>query len=110
MLFNSLPHDKIFDVTKLKAFADVQLNIVKMTIFLFDRAQNTGDKEKMLVNSIFSFSPSVSKALFFRVVKSRDCVVKSERDFIFLCALGPCLAIQVQDLLSSIAQSAVHRT
>ena len=30
----------------------------------------------MLVTSIFSFSNNVSKALCFRVVKSRDCVVK----------------------------------
>ena len=33
-LFYSLQNDKILDVTKLKAFADKKLNVIKMTIFL----------------------------------------------------------------------------
>ena len=36
------------------------------------------EKEKMLVTSIFSFFPTMfSKTLCFKVVKSRDCVVKN---------------------------------
>ena len=38
---NPLPNDKYFDATKLKAFADDKLNVAKMMIFLFDRAENT---------------------------------------------------------------------
>ena len=34
---NSLPNDKIVDVTKLKAFADDKLNVAKMMISLSDR-------------------------------------------------------------------------
>ena len=39
--FNSLPDDKILDVTKLKAFADDKLNVAKMESSLFDRVENT---------------------------------------------------------------------
>ena len=42
--FNSLPNDKILDVTKLKAFADDKLNIVKTMISLYNREENTVEK------------------------------------------------------------------
>ena len=38
---NPLPNDKVFGVTKLKAFADDNLNVAKMPISLFDSAENT---------------------------------------------------------------------
>ena len=61
---DSLPNDRILDVTKLKAFADNELNVAKMTISFW--------------LAVFSSFPTVfSKAFFFRVFKSRDCVVKS---------------------------------
>ena len=41
---NSLPNDKILDMTKLKAFADDNLNIAIMTISLLDRVENTVGK------------------------------------------------------------------
>ena len=41
---NSLPNNKILDMTKLKAFADDKLIIAEMTDFLFDRAENTVGK------------------------------------------------------------------
>ena len=44
MCFNPLPKDKFLDVTKSKAFADDILNVAKMTIFLFDREENTVGK------------------------------------------------------------------
>ena len=37
---NPLPHDKIFDPTKLKAFADSKLKVTKMIISVFDRVKN----------------------------------------------------------------------
>ena len=43
-IINSLPNNKFLDVTKLKAFADDKLNIVKMTIFLFYGVENTVGK------------------------------------------------------------------
>ena len=42
--FNHLPDDNIFNITKLKAFADDKLNIAKTTISHFDRVGNTVQK------------------------------------------------------------------
>ena len=39
-----LPNDKILNVTKLKAFAEDKLIIVKMMISLYNRVENTGGK------------------------------------------------------------------
>ena len=55
----SIPNDKILDVTKLKAFAEENLNVDRMTNSLFDRVENTVGKEKMLVTKIFFFFHSV---------------------------------------------------
>ena len=44
LIVNSLPNDKILDMTKLKAFADDNLNIAIMTISLLDRVENTVGK------------------------------------------------------------------
>ena len=41
---NQFPHDKILDQTKLKAFADNKLNVTKMIISVFDRAENIVEK------------------------------------------------------------------
>ena len=43
-MHNSIPKDKILDRTKLKAFADDNLNAAKMTFSLFDRVENTVGK------------------------------------------------------------------
>ena len=76
--FNPLPNNKFLDLTKLKSFADNKLKVAKITIFLFDRAENTGGKgENAGYQHFLLFPPVFSKAFFFRVVKSRDCVVKS---------------------------------
>ena len=53
---NSLPNDKILDVTNLKAFADDKLQVAKMTIFLFDRVDKSCRNE--------SNSPPPFPALF----------------------------------------------
>ena len=60
---NPFSNDNILDVTKLKAFADDKLNIAKLTISLCDTVENTGNWEKMLVTSIFSFSHSVFQSI-----------------------------------------------
>ena len=46
MKLNSLPNNKILDLTKLEAFAADKLNVAKMTISLFDRVENTGGKRE----------------------------------------------------------------
>ena len=37
---NSLPNDKILDMTKVKAFADNEINEVQVMISVFDRVEN----------------------------------------------------------------------
>ena len=54
--FNPFPRfNQFLDMTKYKAFADDKLKVAEMSIFLFDRAENTVGKGEMLVTSIFSF-------------------------------------------------------
>ena len=43
---NPLSSVKILDMTKLKAFADDKLNVANITISLFDREENTAEKEQ----------------------------------------------------------------
>ena len=77
-VFNSLPNEKILDVTKLKAFADNKLNVARMIISLLVRVQNTVGKGENAGLPAFSPLPTVfSTALFFRVVKSQDRVEES---------------------------------
>ena len=52
-MFTPLPNHKILDMTKLKAFADNKLNIAKMMISLFERAENAVGKKKLQVPSVF---------------------------------------------------------
>ena len=42
----SLPHNKISDWSKLKAFSDDKLGVVKMMISVFDPLENTMGKGK----------------------------------------------------------------
>ena len=77
-VLNPLPNDKISDATKLKAFGDDKLDIAKVKISLFDRVEKHCGKERKCWLPTFSPFPTVfSKAFFFRVVKSRDYVIKS---------------------------------
>ena len=76
-VFNPLPDDKILDVIKLKAFPDDNLNVAMMTIPPFDRVENSGKRRKCWLPAFSTFPTMFSKAFFFRVVKSQDCVVNS---------------------------------
>ena len=68
----------MLDLSKLKGFADNISKIIKMMISLFDRVENTAGKGENAGYQPFSpFLIVFSKAFLFRVVKSRDCVVKS---------------------------------
>ena len=66
-------------MTKLKVFANEKLNVAKMTIALCGRLENTVGKEENAGYQHFLFLPTMfSKAFFFTVVKSRDCVVNGK--------------------------------
>ena len=63
---------------KFKAFADDKLDFIKMTICLLDTKsrKHCGKRRKCWLSTLSPFPTVFSKAFFFRVVKSRDCVVK----------------------------------
>ena len=74
---NPLPNGKILDWPKFKAFADDKMNVTEMMISLSNRVENTVEKRRKCRLPSFSPFPTMfSKALFFRVVECRDCVVK----------------------------------
>ena len=60
----SLRKDNILDWSKLKAFADGKIKVLKMMIFVLYMVENIVEKEKMLATSIFSYSHNVFKELF----------------------------------------------
>ena len=61
---NSLPNNKIPDWSKLKAFADDNLNVVKMTISLFDRLEKTVGKGENAGYQHFLLFPVFFKAFY----------------------------------------------
>ena len=71
--FNSLPHGKILDLPKLKAFADDNFKVAQIMQFCFDRVENIVGKRE---NAFSPFPTMFSKGFFPRVVKSRHFVVK----------------------------------
>ena len=75
---SSLPKAKILDWPKLKKFEDDKINVAEMTISLSDRVENTVEKgENAGYRHLLYFPALFSEAFFFRIVKSRDCVIKS---------------------------------
>ena len=68
LLFLSFPHNKIFDLTKLKAFADNKLNVTKKIIFVCDKVEIIVGKGDIACTSNFSFSHNV-----FRRLLSQTC-------------------------------------
>ena len=58
-LFNSLPNDKILDLSKLKALADNKINVTEKLKIIFGTVENIVKKGE----SVFFFSHYVSKRL-----------------------------------------------
>ena len=78
IFINSLPNNKILDVTKLKVFEDDRINEAQMMITVFDRVENFVEKEENAGYQHFLlFTQCFQKDPFLGVVKSPDCVVKS---------------------------------
>ena len=50
MGLNSLPNDKILDLSKLKAFAEDKIDVVEMMISLLNRVENTVGKGEHVGN------------------------------------------------------------
>ena len=78
LILNPLLSNKILDYSKLKAFADDKINVAKMMISLSDRVENIARKgENAGYQHFLLFPQCFQKTFFFRVVKSRDFVIKS---------------------------------
>ena len=76
MKFNS--HDKYLDWSKFKEFADDNLSVAKMAKLVFNRVENIeGKGENAGYQHFLLFPQCFQKLSFFKVVKSRDCVVRS---------------------------------
>ena len=56
-LFNSVPNDKIFALTKLKAFADDISNVAKLMTSVCDRLRNIVGKGENAGDQYFLFFP-----------------------------------------------------
>ena len=61
----NLPNNRIFDLTKLKAFVDDVLNVTKMMFFPFDRVEITVGIRENAGYQNFLFFPIVFSNAFF---------------------------------------------
>ena len=77
-IVNSLPNDSFLDQSILKALADDKVNLAEKIEICFGKERKHIPKRRKCWSPVFTpFSTMFSKGLFFKVVKSRDCVVKS---------------------------------
>ena len=61
-------------MTKLKAFADIKLNVARMMIALFNRVENTGGKGENAVSQHFLLFPQCfPKPSFLSSLKVTNC-------------------------------------
>ena len=73
---NSLPDDRIWDGSKLTAFADDK-KVLKKMIFVCDRVQNiVGKRENAGYQHFLRFPQCFQKAFYSGVIQSGDCVVE----------------------------------
>ena len=69
-IINSLPNEKILDVTKSKAFADDKINEAQMVISVFNRVENNvGKRENAGYQHFLLFPQCFQKDPFLGVVK-----------------------------------------
>ena len=70
--FNSLPVDKILNWSKLKAFTDDKMKLVKMMIFVFDWIENNvGKGEYASFQHFLHFPQCFQKAYYSGSLKVR---------------------------------------
>ena len=77
-MFNSLPNKNCLDLCKLKAFVGDQLNLDEKLKFVSGRTENiVGKGKKCWLTAFSAFLTMFPKGFHARVIKSRDCVVKT---------------------------------
>ena len=72
----TLPNNIFLDWTKLKALVDDKINVTEKLKFVLGKVENIGKGENAGYQNFLHFPQCFQKALFVRVVKNRDCVVK----------------------------------
>ena len=79
MSFNSVPKDKISDLSQFNVFADDKIRVTRKLKFVVGRLENiVGKRENTERQHFFLFPQCFQKGHYAsRVVISRDCVVKS---------------------------------
>ena len=65
MYTNSLPNDKILDRSKLKTFTGDNIKVLKMMIFVFDKAENIVEKGENAGNQHFLLFPQCFQRAFY---------------------------------------------
>ena len=74
---NFLPNDKILDWTKLKAFFTRQNKFELEIVICFGKGRKLcGKRRKCWLPAFSPFPTMFSKGYLFKVIESRDCVVK----------------------------------
>ena len=77
-MFNFLPHGKILDWSKLRAFTDDKINVTEKLKFVLGRIENIVEKgQNAGYHHFLLFPKCFSRSFPFKVVKGLDCVVKS---------------------------------
>ena len=61
----TLPKDKILDESKLKVFADNKIKVAKIKTFVFDRVENTVEKEENVGYQQFLLFPRCFQRTFY---------------------------------------------
>ena len=69
---------ELSDLSKLKAFANDEVNVTEKFKFVLGSVENiVGKRRKCRFPAFSPLSTMFSKVFFFRVFKDQDCVVKS---------------------------------
>ena len=77
-MFNSLPNDKRLNWSKKKA--DDKISVTEKLKFVLERVENiVGKRENAGCQHFLFFPQCFQKASFFKVVKSRDCVIQGPK-------------------------------
>ena len=74
---NSLPNNRISDLSKFKSFADDKLKVIQIVKFVLDKIEDIVGKKENAGYQHFSFPTMFLKGPFFKVAKSWDCMIRS---------------------------------
>ena len=77
ILLNSLSNNKFLDWSRWKAFADNKIKTTEKTKISYGKGRKRVKRRKCWLPAFSPFPTMFSNGFFYKVVKSRDGVVKS---------------------------------